>query len=30
MHCIVCGSKNIVKKPTKISDFLVARTIGED
>lgn len=30
MRCIVCGSDNIVTKPTKISDFLVARIMGEN
>lgn len=30
MRCLVCGSNRILLKPTKISDFLVAKIFGED
>lgn len=30
MKCLVCGSERILKRPTKISDFLVEKIWGEN
>lgn len=30
MKCLVCGSEKIIMRPTKMSDFLVARIFGDE